>query len=153
MFGNSLIYEEQKDLGEGYYITFRTVSNGLGGRHPVNITINRYDDEWYYYEINDKFGMFNDFPGVQHGEWIDKLETEFYSAIRYVFYMTEFVDGKSTVKWMVQPDGIYFQDEDGFGMENFSEIWLYSIMDTQGHFLIPFTEKEIEHQGKWIFVL
>lgn len=137
------------DIGEGYYITYRTVSNGLGGYHPVNITINRYDDEWYYYEINDKFGNFNDFPGIENGKWKEKVGRHYYEAVQYVFDMTEFSNNKSVVCWMLQPDGRYFEDEEGFGGEDYDEILLYSIVDSAGHFLIPFTEKKIENNGKW----
>ena len=131
----------EKDMGEGYYVAYRSVSNGMGGYQSVNLTINRYDDKWYYYEVSDKFGNFNDYPGEVSGKWEDELELPFFIAARFLLEMTKFEDGKCCVKWMVQPDGRYFEDE-GFGGEDYEEIWLYAIMDTTGHFLTPFSEKD-----------
>lgn len=131
------------DVGEGYYITYRYVANGWGGSHAVNITVNRYDDEWYYYEVNDKYGCFHDFPGFEPGKWQADIEEGYADAVRFGFGMTDFVDGKSVTCWMVQPNGIYLDDEYGFGAEDFREIVVYSVMDATGHFLIPFTEEKI----------
>ena len=38
----------------------------------------------------------------------------------------------------VQPDGMYYMDDDGFGMENDIEIQLMSYMDRHGRFICPF---------------
>lgn len=141
-----------KDMGEGYYLTYRNVSNAIGGYHSVNITINRYDDKWYYCEINDKFGNFNDYPGITPGKWKDKVVGPVYAATRFVLSMTEFVNGECGVMWMLQPDGRYFEDEDGFGGDDREEIKLYSIMDAHGHFLTPFDETEIFSDRKWLMI-
>jgi len=45
---------------------------------------------------------------------------------------------KDSVEWTLQPDGRYFEDEDGFGAENCEEITLYSYIDTNGIFTEPF---------------
>ena len=40
--------------------------------------------------------------------------------------------------WQVQPDGMYWQDEDGYGMTPDEEILLYSFIDENGRFTEPF---------------
>lgn len=47
-------------------------------------------------------------------------------------------DGRASVSWMLQPDGRYFSDEDGFGAEDCTEICLYSHLDEEGNFTEPF---------------
>lgn len=34
--------------------------------------------------------------------------------------------------WEIQPDGRYWMDEDGFGMENSIELSLYTDLDNEG---------------------
>ena len=38
----------------------------------------------------------------------------------------------------IQPDGRYWMDEDGFGMEDDEEIWLCADIDEEGRFITPF---------------
>ena len=40
--------------------------------------------------------------------------------------------------WQIQPDGRYWADDDGFGMEDDEEITLYSFIDQNGKFMGPF---------------
>ena len=142
----------QRDVGEGYYVTYRSVYGSMGANHPVNIAINRHDDYWYYYEVTDKLGNFNNFPGIKSGSWEKKLEIKYYEAVQFNFFMSDFADGKSVVKWILQPDGRFYEDDDGFGGEDFEEIALYSIMDARGNFLVPFTDREIEAENwKWLY--
>lgn len=41
--------------------------------------------------------------------------------------------------WMLYPDGQYFADEDGFGMEDNDELMVYCIMDDNLNVIRPFT--------------
>ncbi len=56
----------------------------------------------------------------------------------YHFGINEFKDGVAYVSWTLQPDGRYYADEDGFGMEDDDEINFYAFIDTQANILIPF---------------
>ena len=56
----------------------------------------------------------------------------------YHFGINEFEDGVAYVSWTLQPDGCYYADEDGFGMEDDDEINFYAFIDTQANILIPF---------------
>ncbi|MCD8022031.1 MAG: hypothetical protein LUF30_03325, partial [Lachnospiraceae bacterium] len=48
-------------------------------------------------------------------------------------------DGLAEFFWMVQPDGRYWADDDGFGMENDMEIMLCAKIDKTGRFITPFS--------------
>ena len=82
-----------------------------------------------------------DYPGVINTEewisdWTSKKE-----LTNWVRYRTEFqAQDNGTIKmiWQIQPDGRYWADEGGFGMENDEEINLYSYLDDEGRFLQPF---------------
>ena len=41
--------------------------------------------------------------------------------------------------WMLYPDGRYFADEDGFGMEDNDELTVYCVMDDDLNVIRPFT--------------
>ena len=48
--------------------------------------------------------------------------------------------------WMLHPDGRYYADEDGFGMENDDEENIYCIIDSNLRIVIPWqpmTDKEM----------
>lgn len=38
------------------------------------------------------------------------------------------------VLWLMQPDGMYWMDDDGFGIEDDSSIEMYGIVDNEGYF-------------------
>ena len=46
--------------------------------------------------------------------------------------------GLCALSWMLYPDGIYFADEDGFGMEDNDEENVYAIIDTNLDIIEPF---------------
>lgn len=49
-----------------------------------------------------------------------------------------FKDGLCAISWMLYPDGRYFADEDGFGMEDNDEEDVYAIIDTNLNIIEPF---------------
>lgn len=138
----------RKDLGDGFYLEYIETSNGFGGYHPVNIVLKNDQDKKCRRVITDKRGNFVNFPGVKEGPWVKEVDGKFVAAVQYTFSVSKFVNGVSRVIWLVQPDGRYFADEDGFGAEKCSEIKLYSIMNTRGEFLCPFTDEPMNGDGR-----
>ena len=49
-----------------------------------------------------------------------------------------FKDGLCAISWMLYPDGRYFADSDGFGMEDNDEEEVYAIIDTNLDIIEPF---------------
>lgn len=91
-------------------------------------------------KIVDKDGCILNFPGVETAPfWADLLSPNALQPL--ICFRTEFAkksDERHIMLWQVQPDGRYWADEDGFGMENDPEIVLYSFLDSQGYFTDPF---------------
>lgn len=58
-----------------------------------------------------------------------------------------FKNGIAEVEWQVSPDGMYYMDDDGYGMTNDVEISLFGYIDRSGHVVGPFTY--IGGRGKW----
>ena len=58
----------------------------------------------------------------------------------------DFRDGICCLSWMLHPDGRYYADEDGFGMEDDNEENIYCIIDSNLRIVIPWqpmTDKEM----------
>lgn len=51
-------------------------------------------------------------------------------------------DGILALSWMLYPDGEYFADEDGFGMEDNDEVKVYCVMDDNLKVILPFAPQE-----------
>lgn len=49
-----------------------------------------------------------------------------------------FKEGFCAISWTLYPDGRYFADSDGYGMEDNDEEKVYGIMDENLNFLVPF---------------
>lgn len=90
--------------------------------------------------IVDKNGKIMDFPGIDSEDfWLKEIGDG--SISPYVRYRTEFSkcdNNKWMMLWEIQPDGSYWEDEDGFGGNSDQEITLYTYFDDTGTFLAPF---------------
>lgn len=50
----------------------------------------------------------------------------------------DFEDGVCAIGWTLYPDGRYFADEDGYGMEDNDELTVYAVIDRDMNVLSPF---------------
>lgn len=53
-----------------------------------------------------------------------------------------FQDGIAEVEWQINPDGRYYEDDDGFGMTDDEEIALIGAIDRTGKVIKPFTYRK-----------
>lgn len=60
----------------------------------------------------------------------------------------DYQDGIAHVNWMLYPDGRYFADEDGFGMEDNDEVNISAYIDTQCRVVVKFQEMEDDEKRK-----
>ena len=140
--------EEQKppkpysSLGDGYYLAYQEADNRLGGIHEVNLCL--YKGTELIRRMTDDEGRFLDFPGVIDGKWkADYTFAYFEPVTRFPFSCAAFgEDGLADFVWKIQPDGLYWADEDGYGVEPDREIDLYAKFDKTGKFIEPFHEKK-----------
>ena len=129
----------KEDLGNGFYLEYNEKSNGIGGYHPVNLTLCKEGE--VIKKITDKYGYFLDFPGTVEGEWRRKVIGSLEPVMNFVFWASKYQGGLCRISWMVQPDGRYYADEDGFGADDDEEVWLYAYINERGEFVTKFSEK------------
>lgn len=62
-----------------------------------------------------------------------------YKCSEYYFGFNDWFDkGYAELCWTTHPDGMYYMDEDGFGMEHDSEENVYCIINTDLEIVVPF---------------
>ena len=72
--------------------------------------------------------------GIEHTGDAYRMEVDYAGMGRY----SDFCDGICAIYWMLYPDGMYFADEDGFGMEDNDEVEIYCVIDKDFNVLRPF---------------
>ena len=89
--------------------------------------------------VVDKYGNIQNFPGIiKEDFWTCEVAHRFMKPqIRFSTYF-ERRDGKIIMLWEIQPDGRYWGDDDGFGMEHDVEVILYAFLNNDGFFEGPF---------------
>ena len=89
----------------------------------------------------DNDGMIQDFPGFANQEQIKRHIKGGELPAPQIRFRTDFtkVDGdRFRMVWEVQPDGRYWEDDDGFGGTSDAEVQLYTYIDSYGRFTAPF---------------
>ena len=56
----------------------------------------------------------------------------------YPTRVRNFENGVAQVSWQLNPDGMYFMDEDGYGMTDDDEVEIYGFIDRQGKVVVKF---------------
>ena len=69
----------------------------------------------------------------------------------YYFGIEDYKDGLARVNWMLYPDGRYFADEDGFGMEDNDEVNIYAYIDTECRVIVKFQDMEDSEKVKALY--
>lgn len=117
-----------------------------------NVTFGRFDSEEtevilrdpeldYEKIIVDRYGIIQDFPGIEKGSWTKYLESAFdfeTGKIRFRTSCERKNEGGFRMLWEIQPDGRYWADEGGFGAEDDYELILFADLDDEGNFIMPF---------------
>lgn len=91
--------------------------------------------------IVDDDGYICDFPGFDEPEEIKKHLESGNLPNPIIRFRTDFErepDGLFLMIWEIQPDGCYWEDEDGFGGTSDAEVCLYSHINELGCFTEPF---------------
>lgn len=128
------------ELGSGYYLEYTFSGNGMGGFRPVNLVLCNTHDPSFRRCLLDGNGTIQNFPGFRGDLRRHDLVVPLDHTVRFSFSVGGFSEGAARVSWTLQPDGRYFEDEDGFGAEKCEEIILYSRLNEKGFFTEPFHE-------------
>ena len=98
-------------------------------------------------EILDARGRFVDFPGIDRtgleadAEVLDRMQA--HPVVRYRAEFSRFGRDSYLICWMIQPDGRYWADENGFGGTSDPEICLYALLDREGNYRGPFRRYKV----------
>ena len=91
------------------------------------------------------FDSLNDLPE-------DVVEVAQCLSIHFPSFIRWYHNGVAQVDWQLNPDGRYYQDDDGYGMTDDEEIEIYGFIDTNGNVLVKFKaiqdRKELEIMRK-----
>lgn len=90
--------------------------------------------------IVDNKGNIIGFPGIEKGDWMKFLSSSkcLKPVVKFRTEFEEYDDTHYIMIWEVQPDGRYWEDEDGFGGTDDMEVCLYALIDHAGCFTGPF---------------
>lgn len=145
---NKRPFSRMKDWGEGMEI----VEEVIDGYWRERFLINHNNKEAF--QLMDR-GLTLTFISKEDVDWggVETLENNHnaytFSAYYQRFAVEKFKNGVALVKWTLYPDGYYFMDEDGYGMEDNDESALYGFIDKKARVVIPFQAKgweELERQ-------
>ena len=88
--------------------------------------------------IVDENGFILDFPGLAYPHLVSLYNNGVPSGrVQFPSSISRLGDQYALV-WQIQPDGRYWEDDDGFGGTSDDEIDLYARLDEEGHFTEPF---------------
>lgn len=89
--------------------------------------------------IVDLNGNICNFPGfAQEDLWVSQVDSCYLKPL--IRFCTSFGPrgNRLIMRWEIQPDGRYWEDEDGFGGTSDEEVTLYTFLDENGDFTGPF---------------
>lgn len=91
-------------------------------------------------QIVDTDGNILDFPGVEYTDVLnDELgKRTIEPIVKYKAIFEKIDDNKFIMVWTVRPDGRYWMDSWGFGAEDYESLSLYTYIDFDGNFTMPF---------------
>ena len=89
--------------------------------------------------IVDSNGNIRNFPGFsQEDLWVSQVDPCYLKPLIRFCTSFERRGGRLIMLWEIQPDGRYWEDEDGFGGTSDAEVTLYTFLDENGDFTGPF---------------
>ncbi len=89
--------------------------------------------------VLDKEGNIINFPGIQpDSRWESKLAVGMHRDVRYEAQFFALEEDKFLMLWLLQPDGMYWADDFGFGITRDESICLYTTLNKAGEFEAPF---------------
>lgn len=139
-------YKKEK-LGEGMEVVDQVIWGWWKPRFLLNHNL-KTAYEWMW--PNEQLAIVD----MEHIDWdsMKKLPEDAVSTLRaYSFqfpsFIRGFLNGVALVQWQLIPDGLYYMDEDGYGMTNDIELNIYGFIDREANIVSKFhyySDKELE---------
>lgn len=140
-------YDRLTGMGDNMEIVEEVIDNYWRERFLINNT------EKMAYELMDS-SLHLTFLTEKDVDWesvstLDNNQNAYsYSAYYQRFAVEPFKNGVALVTWTLYPDGQYFMDEDGYGMEDNDASVFYGFIDTHANVVVPFQAKSWEELEK-----
>lgn len=129
---------KQEDANEGMSIAEEVISQYWKPRflldHNSKCAYEFMTDGEYLTTVTEDDIDWDSLKGLSE-EYLDrahKLYTHFPTRI------SDYKNGVAQVSWQLNPDGMYYMDEDGFGMTDDEEVEIYGFINRQGKVLVKF---------------
>ncbi len=127
-----------EDLGEGMAVIYQVIWGWWKPRFVLN---RNAKTAFEFMDSNERlvtvttddidFNSLNDLPK-------DVVEVAKCLSIHFPSFIRWYCNGVAQVDWQLNPDGRYYQDDDGYGMTDDEEIEIYGFIDTEGNVLVKF---------------
>ena len=91
-------------------------------------------------QLVDKDGNILNFPGIEYTDTLTKElgRSDIKPVVKYEALFKKIDETKIIMVWTVRPDGRYWMDSWGFGGEDYEALSLYSYIDCDANFTMPF---------------
>ena len=132
---------EQRDLGEGMTLVNQTIGEYWKPRYLMDKEA-RCAYEFMSIDevlqiVTDEDIDWDNLKGLPQ----DAFERAKAHSFHFPGHVYQYKNGVAEVEWQLNPDGMYYRDEDGFGMTDDEEINLYGAIDRKGKVVKKFTLK------------
>ena len=132
---------EQRDLGEGMILVNQVIGEYWKPRYLMD------NEAKCAYEfmsgsellqiVSDEDIDWDSLKGIPQNA-LDRAKAH---SFHFPGHIYQYKNGVAEVEWQLNPDGMYYCDEDGFGMTDDEEINLYGAIDRKGKVVKKFTLK------------
>ena len=132
---------EQRDLGEGMTLVNQTIGEYWKPRYLMDKEA-RCAYEFMSIDevlqiVTDEDIDWDSLKGLPQ----DAFDRAKAHSFHFPGHVYQYKNGVAEVVWQLNPDGMYYRDEDGFGMTDDEEINLYGAIDRKGKVVKKFTFK------------
>ena len=132
---------EQRDLGEGMTLVNQVIGEYWKPRYLMD---NEAKCAYEFMSIDEVLQIVTDEDidwGSLKGLPQDAFDRAKAHSFHFPGHVYQYKNGVAEVEWQLNPDGMYYRDEDGFGMTDDEEINLYGAIDRKGKVVKKFTLK------------
>ena len=130
---------EQRDLGKGMTLVNQVIGEYWKPRYLLD---NEAKCAYEFMSIDEVLQIVTD----EDIDWDslkglpqDAFERAKAHSFHFPGHVYQYNNGVAEVEWQLNPDGMYYRDEDGFGMTDDEEINLYGAIDKKGKVVKKFT--------------